>query len=90
VVDAIVEATTNPTKDVAVPFGGKWSSFFHRMMPDTSENMFGNRVHKAQMKDAPATAPPTKGSLYEPMPTGTGVSGGVKERIADEDRRSTR
>ena len=25
-------------------------------------------------------------SLYEGMPTGTGMSGGVQERIADEDR----
>ena len=51
--------------------------------------MFGNLVHKAQMEDAPATVPPTKSSLYEPMPTGTGVSGGVKAHITDEDRGSS-
>lgn len=86
VVDAIVDATTNPKKEVTVAFAGKWSVFFHRMMPDTSENMFGSAIQKAQMKDAPP-APATQGSLYEPMRTGTGVSGGVKERMAEEDRR---
>ena len=88
VVNAIVDATTNPTKEVAVPFGRKWSLIFHRMMPDTFETIFGSTVHKAQMNDAPATAPPTPGSLYAPMPSSTGVSGGVKERMAEEDRRS--
>ncbi|HJU06821.1 MAG TPA: SDR family NAD(P)-dependent oxidoreductase [Nitrospiraceae bacterium] len=87
VIDAIVDATTNPKKEVTVAFAGKWSVFFHRMMPDTSENMFGSTVHKALIKDAPPTAPPTQGSLYEPMPTGTGVSGGVIERMEEEDRR---
>jgi short-subunit dehydrogenase len=89
VIDAIVEATTNPKKEITVPFAGRWSVFFHRMMPDTSEKLFGSTTHKALMMDAPP-APVTKGSLYEPEPSGRDVKGGVKERMAEEDRLSNR
>lgn len=85
VIDAIVDAIVDPVKEVTVPFSGKASVFFHRMMPDTSERIFAGIIHKAQMKDAPP-APHTAGALHEPMAAGAGVSDGVQERIAKEDR----
>lgn len=89
VIDAMVDATTNPKKEVTVTFSGKASVFFHRMMPDTAENVLANTVQKFQIQDAPS-APPTAGSVHVPMASGIDVGGGVKERMAEEDRRATR
>lgn len=87
VVDAIVEAVINPTKEVTVPWTGKWSALFHRLMPDTSERLFGSTVHQALLEDAPP-APSTTGALHEPIASGTEVGGRVKERMAAEDAAS--
>jgi hypothetical protein len=37
------------------------------------------------MEHAPPAQPPTSGSLYQPMQTGTGVEGGVRARMERED-----
>lgn len=58
---------------------------FHRMMPDTSERLFPSTTHKALIDDAPLTTA-TAGSLHEPMSSGTEVSGGVKKRMAAEQK----
>ncbi len=89
VVDAIVDLVRDPQDEVIVGGMNKMSLFFYRLFPGVMENMYGSTLHKAQMQDAPP-APPTAGSLHQPMSTGTGVGGGMRERIAEEDRRPPR
>jgi len=88
VVEAIIDATSHPTREVTVPFSGKWGVFFHRMMPETSERMFANTTHKALMEDAPP-APSTEGSLHNSLRIGTDVSGGVQDQTVQEEQRGT-
>ncbi|MCC2643431.1 MAG: short-chain dehydrogenase/reductase [Nitrospira sp.] len=89
VVEAIVDLVRDPQDEVIVGGMNKVSLFFHRLFPGMMENMYERTTHKAQMEDA-SPAPPVAGSLHQPMSTGTGVEGGVRERIAVEDRRSKR
>ena len=58
----------------------------HKVTPDLSERMSADIAHKWQIEDAPP-APATTGTLYEPMQSGRGVDGGVRERMAREERR---
>lgn len=85
VVNAIVDTVRNPQQEVNVGFGAKSSAFFHRMAPDTAAGLFGRSIHTVQMENAPLRSK-TPDSLYEPGMSGTEVSGGVRERIAEEDR----
>lgn len=84
VVEAVVDAVLHPTKEVTVPWSGKWSVLFHRLMPDTSERLFGSLVHKALIDDAPPIPNTTTGALHHPMASGTEVRGRVNERMEAE------
>jgi short-subunit dehydrogenase len=85
VIDALMKAVIDPTKDVSVPWTGRWAVLFHRLMPDTMETLFGNMVHDALIEDAPP-AQDTTGALHQPMAeSGTEVTGEVRVRIQAED-----
>lgn len=86
VVDAIVETCMDPREEVAVGWKAKASYASHKVTPDLSERMSADIAHKWQIEDAPP-APATTGTLYEPMQSGRGVDGGVRERMAREERR---
>jgi hypothetical protein len=54
-------------------------------MLDLTERLSADILHRAQMEAAPP-ASPTPGALHQPMPGGTGVNGGVRARMQQEDR----
>jgi len=84
VVAAIVRAAIRPQKRVAVGWKAKAAVTAYRLAPGLTEHVAGNVVHHAQIETAPP-APPTSGSLHEPMREGIGVEGGVRARMKRED-----
>jgi short-subunit dehydrogenase len=78
VIDAIFKLATDPEDEVVVGASGKLMTFLHRLMPGATESMMASQTHKAQMEKAPP-APDTRGSVHEPEPEGTEVSGGWKK-----------
>lgn len=85
VVDYIVYASVHPREEVLTGWKARSSYWSHRIAPDVTEHVSGNVSHTSQMEHAPKVLPPTSGSLYQPMPGGTGVDGGVRVRIDRED-----
>ena len=49
-----------------------------------SHGLSADIAHKWQIETAPP-APPTPGTLHEPMDSGRAVEGGVRKRMAEED-----
>ncbi|WP_197065218.1 SDR family oxidoreductase [Massilia sp. 9096] len=85
VVDYIVYASVHPSEEVPTGWKARGAYWSHRIAPDITERMAANVAHTSQMEHAPATQPPTSGSLYLSPPTGTGVDGGVRARMHRED-----
>jgi short-subunit dehydrogenase len=85
VVDAIVWASIHPTKEVAVGWKAQAAVTAHRLLPDLTEHIAGDIYHRVQIETAPP-APPTSGTLHQPMRSGTAVEGGVRERMRQEDQ----
>jgi len=85
VVDYIVYASLHPSEEVPTGWKARGALWSHHIAPDLTERVSANIAHKAQMKQAPPILPPTSGSLYQPMPAGTGVDGGVRARMERED-----
>jgi short-subunit dehydrogenase len=84
VINAIVRATLHPGEEIPVGWKARSSIWSHKLAPDFSERFSADVAHKYQMEQAPP-APNTHGSLYQPMESGRGVSGGVRERMEIED-----
>jgi len=82
VVDAIIGISLHPKEELAVCWKAKASYAGHHIMPDVTERFTGNVAHKSEIETGPP-APPTSGALYEPMPSGTTVSGGMRERSSN-------
>jgi len=85
VVDYIVHASLYPSEEVPTGWKARGAIWSHHIAPDLTERMSANIAHKSQMESAPPTLPPNSGSLYQPMPAGTGVDGGVRARMERED-----
>ena len=75
VIDVIVQLATNPEDEVPVGTAGTASVISHNLAPGLTETMMGKQTHAAQMEKAEPAAN-TPGSLREPVPSGTEVSGG--------------
>lgn len=86
VADAIVWASVHPHEELPVGWKAQAAVSAHNIFPDLTERVAANIYHKVQMRDAPAGAPATSGSVHRPMAAGRGVSGGNLERIKAEDR----
>lgn len=86
VVEAIVDATVDPQKELAVGFKTKAASLAHRLAPGWTENIAGGVIHRVQMEEAPP-APPSPGNVQQPMPTGTGVEGDMRELLRQDEQR---
>ncbi len=88
VVEAIVRTSVHPR--VAVPVGWKAQAavISHRVAPGLTEASSANVEHQQQMERG-QPAPASPGALYQPMPSGQTVRGGVRERMRqdDEERR---
>jgi len=80
VVDTIVWASIHPTKEVAVGWKAQAAVTAHRLLPDLTEHIAGDIYQTVQIETAPP-APPTSGTLHQPMRSGTAVEGGVRERM---------
>jgi short-subunit dehydrogenase len=83
IVNAIVYVSLHPKEELPVGWKARGSYISHRLFPDLTERISGNIAHKYQIETAPP-APPTKGTLYDPMQAGAGVEGGVRERMKQE------
>lgn len=86
IVRAVVAAARHPRKEVAVGWKAKSALVAHRVSPTLTEALAGAVVHDVQMNDAPSGVPAHSGSVHQPMATGRSVDGGVRERMATEDR----
>lgn len=83
VVHAIVRSSVRPRQELPVGWKARAAVVSHHLFPHFTERVSANIAHRYQIKTAPP-APPTPGSLYEPMPTGRGVDDGVRQRIKAE------
>jgi short-subunit dehydrogenase len=83
VVDAIVRACTDPKEEMPVGPKAHASNISHHIFPDLTERLSAN-IADREVKKA-WDAPPTTGSLYEPMAEGATVGGGIRERMKLED-----
>jgi short-subunit dehydrogenase len=87
VVDAIVRVSIYPRKELAVGWKASGAVLGEQIWPSLSERIAANIVDRAQRQTAPA-APPTDGSLFEPMAAGTTVEGNARARMEREDSQS--
>ena len=78
VVDTIIGLAKDPEDEVSVGTAAKVFNVAHHLFPGLVESMMARQTHKAEFEKA-QPAPETRGSLHEPMDTGTGVSGGWKK-----------
>jgi short-subunit dehydrogenase len=85
VVNAIIWSTRHPKQELPVGWKARASYRSHHLLPHLTERLSANVAHRYQIKNAPP-APPTQGSLYKPMPSGTGVDDGVRERMKKEKK----
>lgn len=84
VVDIVVRATVHPREEVPTGWKARGAYWSHRIAPDVTEHLSANIAHKAQFESA-APAPTTDGTLFQPMQSGQGVDGGVRQRMQRED-----
>jgi len=83
VVDAIVEACSNPKEEIPVGWKAGVSTTSHRLFPGLTERLTANTAAKEITKAE--LLPPHTGSLFEPMPEGTTIEGGIRQRMRKED-----
>jgi hypothetical protein len=86
VVDAIVWVALHPWEEFPVGWKAKGAYLAHHLFPDLTERLAANIAHRWQIETAPP-APPTSGTLYEPMASGGAVEGGVRQRMQAEEAR---
>lgn len=84
IVEAIAWVSINPRKRLPVGWKARGAVISHSLLPSLTERISANIAHRWQIEKAPP-APPTKGSLYQPMESGTSVEGGVRKRMAREE-----
>lgn len=84
VIDAIVRACTHPSEEIPVGPRARASDISHHLFPDLTERFSAKVAAREAGKAWPLA--PTSGSLYEPMPEGRGIEGGIRERMKREDR----
>lgn len=85
VIDEVIKACVNPQEKIPVGYKAKGSYLFHRIFPGWAEQFSGKIAEKESEKATPA--PPTTGSIYEPMKKGTSVEGNIRERMDKEDKK---
>jgi short-subunit dehydrogenase len=83
VVDAIVAACTNPKEEQPVGPKARAANISHSIFPDLTKRLSAKIIENET--DRGSLVPDTTGSIYEPVPQGTGVDGGARERMKRED-----
>lgn len=84
VVDVIVRASVYPREEVPAGWKARGALWSHQLAPDITERLAADIAHREQFLKA-GPQPPTSGSVHEPMQSGTGVDGGVRARMRQED-----
>jgi short-subunit dehydrogenase len=85
VVNAVIRMSLRPRKELPVGWKARAAWISHHVFPHFTERLSANVVHKQQFKKA-SPAPPTSGAAYEPMESGRGVEGGVRQRMEQENK----
>jgi short-subunit dehydrogenase len=87
VVDAIVAACSDPKEEQPVGVKARTTDFSQRLFPDLTERLSAKIIDSEL--DKGTLVPDTTGYLYEPMPEGTTVDGGTRERMKREGQEVT-
>jgi short-subunit dehydrogenase len=85
VVDAIVDACTDPKEKQPVGVKAHVANASHQLFPGLTERLSAKTAQSQIEKASPV--PHTTGSIYEPMTEGTTVGGGIRDRMKREDGR---
>jgi short-subunit dehydrogenase len=83
VIDAIVEACTDPKEEQPVGPKARASDVSHHLFPDLTERLSA-KIAEAEI-DKAGPLPHTTGSIYQSSPEGTSIGGGLRERMRLED-----
>jgi hypothetical protein len=76
VAKAIVRCAERPKREVIVGNAGRLLALQHTLSLALYENMAARLIDRDHFQHKPAS--PTEGNLFEPVPSGTDVSGGWK------------
>lgn len=85
IINAVVKAIHHPKKEIAVGYKAKLALASHRISSRLTNALAGRAGHKIMIQDPPP-ALQTSGTLYKPMAEGTGIVGGIKQRVELEDQ----
>lgn len=83
IVDAIVDACTDPQQERPVGPKGRVAHASHRLFRELTERFSGKLSESEIGKGTPA--PDTAGAIHEPVAEGTAVHGDTRERMVMED-----
>ncbi len=83
VIDAIVQACSNPKEEQPVGWKAHASNVSHHIFPDLTESLTGNIAQREIQKADPVAH--TQGAIYEPMPGTNQIDGGIRQRMREED-----
>lgn len=82
VIDAIIDLIDNPQENVEVGAKTKGTTISSNLMPGLTESLNAKYLQKVIQSAPPAGS--TSGSLHQPMLSGQGVDGGIRERMKHE------
>jgi short-subunit dehydrogenase len=86
VVNATIRASLRPRKELPVGWKARGAWISHHFFPHFTERISANIIHRQQYKKA-LPASPTSGSAFEPLESGRGVEGGVRQRMKEENKK---
>ncbi len=89
IVNAVLRKSLRPRREVPVGWKAHTVWMLHRHFPRLTERISANVAHRYQINAGPAV-PDTVGAIYNPMPVGTGVDDGVREREKRERKQQKR
>ncbi|MFC0250656.1 SDR family NAD(P)-dependent oxidoreductase [Massilia consociata] len=84
VVEGIIRASVYPSEEVPVGWKARAGVWSHKIAPDLTERISANVAHAHQFEKAPPMAP-TSGGVHQPNPAATGIDGGIRARMQQED-----
>lgn len=87
VIDTLLNLAIEPRDEVAVGTFGKMGVLGHKVAPSLLEKQLAKQTHKAEMEQE-ESAPPSSGSVFKPMSSGTDVYGGWLEQKSGNTTRN--
>lgn len=84
VAEAIVRVSVDPVREYAVGWKAQAAVLGGQVWPALAQQLAGSAVQKSQMEDGPPS-PVTSGNVHRPVARGAGESGGMRERMREED-----